>query len=267
MNHEMPAGLVVAAILLVHVLPAAAMLLLLLRQPEIGARLCRSVRSGWPLALGLGCTFAALAWLSQPSGLLWQLDRDIAALMQRGIVGTTAVFVRGFTHLGDPPLLWAVVVLVAIGLVLRRRGSDATFWLLTTALGGIWVRLLKSLFQRQRPDFDADWVAAAGYSFPSGHAAGATLVYGLAAVGLLGRHCSRSRALAASVLVMTALLIGFSRIALQVHFASDVWAGHLLAASWLAFCVWGRRRLDCKASGDGTAGVHHREWEGEGRGR
>jgi len=243
------AGALAAAYLL------AALILGVLLRLAVSRRSGRRPASWLALALGLACAFAAIALWLRWGVFLSGLDQAIVDLMRRHVMGSVHRGIKVVTHLGDPQLLWGVVLVVAVGLLLRRRYLDAAFWVLATALGGLWVRLLKAQFQRQRPEFDPELVSAIGYSFPSGHAAGATLVYGLAALGLLLHAWSRWRALAAAVLVMAALLIGLSRIALQVHFASDVWAGHLLAASWLAFCVWGRRQLDPKVGGDLVSGA------------
>jgi undecaprenyl-diphosphatase len=35
------------------------------------------------------------------------------------------------------------------------------------------------------------------------------------------------------------LVVGFSRVFLQVHYLSDVVAGYIVAGSWLALCILG----------------------------
>jgi len=50
--------------------------------------------------------------------------------------------------------------------------------------------------------------------------------------------------------VLMVLAIGFSRVALGVHYVSDVWAGYVLGAAWLAamvaaFDVIGIDRQNC----------------------
>jgi undecaprenyl-diphosphatase len=76
---------------------------------------------------------------------------------------------------------------------------------------------------------------AAGYSFPSGHASNATLAAGVLLLVFLpfaGRGAARAALWAAALLIT--VLTGLSRVALGVHFASDVLGGWLLAVAVLA---------------------------------
>ncbi|MCZ4491922.1 MAG: putative rane protein, partial [Conexibacter sp.] len=56
-----------------------------------------------------------------------------------------------------------------------------------------------------------------------------------------------ARAAAVVVAAVAVLAIGFSRVALGVHFASDVVAGYVLGAAWVAaltalFSAWRREQ-------------------------
>jgi membrane-associated phospholipid phosphatase len=46
-----------------------------------------------------------------------------------------------------------------------------------------------------------------------------------------------------AVLILTALLIGFSRIYLRLHYLSDVIAGFSIGFAWLAIAIWMMERL------------------------
>ena len=73
----------------------------------------------------------------------------------------------------------------AITDALRLVGWNRVTWrnrTLTMPAGMILNVLLKNLFERGRPVFDHPLVALATYSFPSGHAAYSTMLYGLLAV-------------------------------------------------------------------------------------
>lgn len=132
-------------------------------------------------------------------------------------------------------------------------GIKAWDWLLTLVLtvpvGMVLNVLLKNVFQRARPSFEDPLLTLSSYSFPSGHAAAATLFYGVLAAYLICRVKSwRWQVLIALLAVLLVALVGLSRIYLGVHYLSDVLAAVAWSSGWLAFSLtaagtWRRRRL------------------------
>ncbi|HEY6644290.1 phosphatase PAP2 family protein [Povalibacter sp.] len=168
-----------------------------------------------------------------------RFDAALATALSRHlsteILGATALI----THLGDAAFLIGLGTLVALILLIKRRVLLALTWAIATAAGALLNRLLKSIFERVRPIHDHGVVVADGWSFPSGHAAGAMLVYGLLAYVLI-RHTRRSWHLPIAIVAVALIVfVGFSRVLLQVHYLSDVLAGYLSAASWGLLCVAG----------------------------
>jgi undecaprenyl-diphosphatase len=118
----------------------------------------------------------------------------------------------------------------------------AWYWLLTVVLamaGGMALNsVYKHAFQRARPVWDHPLLSLTSYSFPSGHAAGATLFYGLLAAYLMTRlrgAAARAACVAAAGLMIA--LVGFSRMYLGVHYLTDVLAAACASAAWLALCL------------------------------
>ncbi len=105
----------------------------------------------------------------------------------------------------------------------RRAAGFVTLALLgASALG----HLVKLGVARPRPDLFA-WVAMPeSWSYPSSHAMQVTAV-ALALILVVGRR------LWIAPLLFVVLLVGASRVYLQVHFPSDVIAGTLAAALWV----------------------------------
>jgi len=93
--------------------------------------------------------------------------------------------------------------------------------------------LLKQLFQRKRP-LSPLLKAARGLSFPSGHAIMAVTFYGLL-IYILQHTITNDllKGFITALLVMLILLIGFSRVYLRVHYASDIAAGFIIGSLWL----------------------------------
>ena len=141
-------------------------------------------------------------------------------------------------------MFWLVTIAVVL-LAFRRRLRLAVY-LVVTGIGALLLDpSLKALVGRLRPVVDVPVATAPGNSFPSGHALGSTIVYGALLLVFLPAIAAGWRKLFIAVPVTVVFLIGLSRIALGVHFLSDVVAGWLLGAAWLgvtayAFRVWRR---------------------------
>jgi undecaprenyl-diphosphatase len=105
--------------------------------------------------------------------------------------------------------------------------------------GGLTLNVLMKLaFQRARPVLDEPLLTLATYSFPSGHVAGSTLMYGLLVAWTFGR--TRRAAMRVAVVLGAAAmiaLVAFTRMYLGVHYLSDVVAAFAEGVAWLALCL------------------------------
>ncbi|MFY1579017.1 phosphatase PAP2 family protein [Verrucosispora sp. WMMD703] len=162
------------------------------------------------------------------------------------------VWVRAMSFWTDAfaPMPLRAVALVLVIWLARDGARRLAGWVASTmVLGGLLGPLLKLLVGRQRPDLPDPVAQAPGLAFPSGHALNAMLAAGVLLVVFLPRTRPGSVTRAAVWLgALTIVLVtGFSRVALGVHWSSDVLAGWLLGAAVVvatvtAFAVWSRRR-------------------------
>lgn len=166
-----------------------------------------------------------------------RFDRTLAAALNRHATPRAVEALGAVTLLGDKWVITAIGFAGAAVLALRRRRVLLAGWTAALAGGALLNLALKAAFQRARPEFEAPLATALGWSFPSGHAMGAMVAYGMAAY-LLVLHFGR-RAAPAIVAVASALVlaVGFSRVYLGVHYFSDVVGGYLSGIAWLAACV------------------------------
>jgi membrane-associated phospholipid phosphatase len=134
------------------------------------------------------------------------------------------------TWLGSLLLLLPLAGVGAWFLYRGGRGREAGFMMLALLGSSALSHLVKLRVARPRPDLFAAWLPIPEtWSYPSSHAMQGTA----AAVALI--LVARSRGTAGAVLLGVAvLLVGLPRIYLQLHFPSDVIAGTLAAALWVA---------------------------------
>jgi membrane-associated phospholipid phosphatase len=166
-------------------------------------------------------------------------DFDVAlstALREHVSLETLRVF-SIITHLGDGVVLFAIGVVVFAVLAVKRLKLLAAAWAVTTLSGAVLNRLLKAIFERSRPLHDHGLTAVEGWSFPSGHASGSMLVYGLLAYVVVRSTPSAWHVPAALAGIAIVIFVGSSRVLLQVHYLSDVLAGYASAAAWIAICI------------------------------
>jgi undecaprenyl-diphosphatase len=121
----------------------------------------------------------------------------------------------------------------------RRRFAFA--WLVIAAIGGLMDLGFKDLFDRARPPVEIRDEAAAHLtnpSYPSGHAMGSVVGYGMLGFVLVQRAKGVSRRLAIGVvLALWVALIGLSRVYLRAHWSSDVVGGWLLGLGYMNACL------------------------------
>lgn len=116
--------------------------------------------------------------------------------------------------------------ILALWLAARRRWRAFTVWALTWITAEVVVVAAKAFFHRGRPPDPL--VSTSGYSFPSGHAV-AVAATAAALVLVLMPSGSRRRKWEA-IAVGFALFMALSRVYLNAHWLSDVYAGVLLGA-------------------------------------
>ena len=227
-------------------------------------------------ALGLRLTAAAVLTVATlvPSALvgvlvvgnwdpLHDLDESATDALHAFALGrhTLVVAMDWWCRVVDPTVLRVAAAAVVLWLWRRRHAPRLAWWVaVTMTVGGLLGAVLKLLVGRHRPDLLEPVARAAGYSFPSGHALNSALAAGVLLLVFLpftGERPGR-RALLWTAAVLVPLITGLCRVALGVHWTSDVIGGWLLgvvvvAATATAFEAWrvraGRRRVDVTREG------------------
>ena len=136
------------------------------------------------------------------------------------------------TKLGESSILTPLSVFLILIAVAGRRWRVAAFVAIASCYSMVsWA--VKVLVERPRPPIQHDYSLQQLQSFPSGHAGGAMafamIVVCVVAMSLRGVW----RVVVAVVCFAIAVLVAISRLALGVHYPSDVLAGFGLAIAWV----------------------------------
>ena len=132
-----------------------------------------------------------------------------------------------------------MTLLLVMWLTYKRSWEWALRVLLSVPLGMLLNVLLKNIFQRQRPVFDQPLLSLVTYSFPSGHTAAATLLYGVLAAWLVTVLQRRWHVPVVALAVVMVVLVALSRVYLGAHYPSDVFAAMASSTAWLAVVLTG----------------------------
>lgn len=164
------------------------------------------------------------------------------------------------TTIGSPVGMMALAFIVAIVLAVKKRWRWIAYLAVTAGGGSLMNLELKHYFARARPDIAEMLRRASGYSFPSGHAMGSTVVLGALSY-LAVRTATNWRWKAACLALAWTLIISISlsRVYLGVHWVSDVAAGILAGALWVTIatlCYEAVRRVRLLRGRPAEAGRH-----------
>ena len=138
------------------------------------------------------------------------------------------------TFLGKHQFLIPANLILIFYFIVVKKQSWFSIRVITIAISSlVLMLLLKQLFRRKRP-LSPLLKAAKGLSFPSGHAIMAVTFYGLL-IYILQHTIAIDWLKYLLITLVTGLiiLIGFSRIYLRVHYASDVLGGFIIGLLWL----------------------------------
>jgi membrane-associated phospholipid phosphatase len=202
----------------------------------------------------LGAAVAVLLALAATAGLYAAFTGVGPAEMDGALLGESLEVRTGaltalavvVTDLGNTTAMAVLAVAVALWSFCAGRRADAALAVGAMAGAGALFRGLKELLDRPRPPIGDRLVDATNESLPSGHATMSIVVIGTIVVLAwpgCGPAARAAMAVAAAVWVGA---VGATRIYLGVHWFSDVIAGWLVGAAWLALCValwsWWRAR-------------------------
>lgn len=142
------------------------------------------------------------------------------------------------------PLTMRLLVAALVVWLLLRGAVRLALWAAVTATaGGLLGVLVKNVVERTRPHLPDPVAHAPGFSFPSGHAMTATTSCAVLLLALLPLVPRAWRPLPWTLAAVSVIGVGYTRVALGVHWVSDVVGGWLLGlavvtATTLAFEAW-----------------------------
>lgn len=166
-------------------------------------------------------------------------DNSIFAFLSANVISDNLTrIMKGVTYFASATFLqigYGIIVLTYLFLKNWKRALEIA----AIGAGGFIINyVMKISFHRLRPP-NPLIERLENFSFPSGHATGAFIFYGLLTYLLWKTKIAKVyKFIISTILILFSLLIGFSRIYLRVHYPSDVVAGFCIGFAWLLLSVW-----------------------------
>ncbi|MGA5700565.1 phosphatase PAP2 family protein [Peterkaempfera bronchialis] len=202
-------------------------------------------------------------------GPLRRLDAGTADRLHRQALSHPAwvSVLRFLTEVVWAPVTMRLLVAALVVWLLCRRAWRLAAWAaVTTTASGLTGVLVKHAVARARPRLPDPVAHAPGFSFPSGHAMTAATCCTVLVLVLAPLVPRRWRPLLLAAAVVSVVGVGYTRVALGVHWVSDVAGGWLLglavvAATTAVFETWNpryppaaRRRPSVRSAGGAGRG-------------
>lgn len=203
----------------------------------------------------VSATLAALWWMLGASvivfcllatlvsmGLTVSFDQAVLLWLNQHASPTLDTFFLSVTHLGGVVFVTLASFLLLAITIWRKRYYKSL--LVVIGMGGAIVLnlILKSIFERPRPDLWEWLITETSYSFPSGHA---TVSMALALCVVVLVWWTKWRILAVVIAGLYVVTVGISRMYLGVHYPTDIMGGWLLGVAWISFvslCIYWYQR-------------------------
>jgi undecaprenyl-diphosphatase len=182
--------------------------------------------------------FGKITYNPMAQGVISLFDEELLRLFSEWSTPFATTVFTAISNLSAASMI--IFSLVAtIVFILKGRNIQLTVWLVGLIGAQLLTLVLKLSVARPRPFTELfPFVASAGYSFPSGHALAAFVLFGLLCYFVVlrpGTLVFRTGIITSAVIGM--LLIGFCRLYLGVSFFSDVIGGFVAGMLWLITCI------------------------------
>lgn len=171
---------------------------------------------------------------------IFAFDQSAAAFFLTVFPEQTQPFFKLITIMGSKTGIILIGISMIFWLWFKKKNLPGVILVLVAvALGNEFNNLLKDIIARPRPELN-HFDAVDSYSFPSGHAMVGIILYMVVGYFLMKELKSSSAKIGAAIgLVLLTFLIGISRIILNVHYPSDVFAGFSWGYIWVYVLIIG----------------------------
>ncbi|MFJ4675408.1 MULTISPECIES: phosphatase PAP2 family protein [unclassified Kitasatospora] len=222
----------------------------MIRRPTLLHRKLRDadLRLGERLLAAVGASAVAavptallLVLIEAHWGPLHRLDAGAAQRLHAVVRDHPAVLsvLRALSNGVWDPLTMRLLVAAAVGWLLWRRAWRLAVWAAaTTTAAGLIGWAVKAAVARARPSLPDPVAHAPGFSFPSGHAMTAATCCTVLLLVFSPALRPGWRWAARAAAGLSVLGVGFTRVALGVHWVSDVLGGWLLGVALVAATAW-----------------------------
>lgn len=149
------------------------------------------------------------------------------------------IFMPFMTRFGGKEIIFPVAFAVSLYLFIKKRYKFLTVLLISLAMAGTVVEIMKKIFARERPNQIYALANADGFGFPSGHSTLALVFYGILVYFIFVSDNQKTHKIYALIIGLAlTILVGFSRIYMGVHWPSDVLGGYILGGGLLAIFIY-----------------------------
>jgi len=159
----------------------------------------------------------------------YKLSHNLRVAEKPGLLRQIALLIG---HSGDS-WFWALGLLLVIFFGTPAYRDWALVSLVAVVLGAVTVLTIKFTIKRRRPEGEMGKIyrKTDPHSFPSGHAV-RSLMLGVIALGIAPGWLGL-------LLIIWGPMVGIARVAIGVHYVSDVLAGWVLGLLFGLLAIWG----------------------------
>lgn len=182
--------------------------------------------------------FLILLFTVSARGPLTHVDTRVLNLIPSIRTPTQTTFFRLVTTFANVETLILLIIIMVALLWRKHQRLLAGIVVFVAASEESVTYIVKHLVHRMRPDHALSLIREDSFSFPSGHEARATVIFGLLAYFVFKSYSSTwVRLVTIGLYVLITFLVAVSRIYLGVHYPTDVWGSVLLGGSMLALAI------------------------------